>query len=351
MIDVSSCRISGFLFAGLFFWGVATSGHALDTKQQAPLTDRAVEHVRRQAGHMTRGNRKVAPEFFSSLAITNYVQGRLSPLNYAILSTSKQKLPTNVEECLQKKAGLCGNQVAAFLEISSQLGLRARPIEFYFHGPRPQQNHSHICAEVYYGGRWRIFDITWGTYFLKPRGAIDDLADIDELRASRQSRSWAVTNQSDLWYQQWKATGLDPLEYLDDTRVDILRGRRGTIRLRASSREGGRETFLPLKQPNYVGRNETNRDYGPLVIRLEKPTANATALHLDVLGKAGRGSLLITCGERRYTIPFADIKAGKTVTTRLSQPVGKQPVTVQAIPSDPAGVGYVVFRKITLEIP
>ena len=98
-----------------------------------------------------------------------------------------------------------------------------------------------------------------------------------------------------------------------------------------------------------MGRNESDRDYGPLVIRLKKPAASATAFHLDVLGKAGRGSLLITCGERRYTIPFADVKAGKRVTTRLSQPVGKQPVTLQAIPSDPGGVAYVVFRTITLE--
>ena len=136
MMVFSSCRIRGFLLAGFFFWGMATSGHALDTKQQAPLTDRAVEHVRRQAGHMTRGNRKVAPEFFSSLAIANYVQSHLSSLNYSILGSSKQTLPTNVEECLQKKAGICGNHVAAFLEISRRLGLRARPVELCFHDPR-----------------------------------------------------------------------------------------------------------------------------------------------------------------------------------------------------------------------
>ena len=146
---------------------------------KTPLTDRAVEQIRRQAKHMALGSRSLAPEFFSALATANFVQARMSSLNYSILSVEKKKLPTNVEECLEKRAGICGNHVAAFLEIAKRLGLRARPVEFYFRGDKPQKNHSHICAEVYYGGRWRIFDITWGTYFHKPGGALDDLADID----------------------------------------------------------------------------------------------------------------------------------------------------------------------------
>jgi hypothetical protein len=345
----SGCRVPVCLVIGLVAWVVVANGHAFETNPATPFTDQAVEHIRRQAEHMARGNSKVAPEFFSSLAAANYVQSRLSSLNYSILGSSKQKLPTNVEECLKKKAGICGNHVATFLEISRRLGLRARPVEFYFHGTDPGKNHSHICAEVFYGGRWRLFDITWGTYFAKPQGAPDDLADVVGLRANRDRRSWAITNQSDLWYQQWKASGLDPLEYLDDQKMDILRGRRGTIHLRVSGREGGREEFRPVHQPNFFGRNQLDRDFGPLVIRLEKPAGMATALHLDVLGKAGRGSLLVTVGKQRHMVPFDDIKSGKTLTTKFTRPIGRQPVTLQAISEKPGGIAYVVFRTITLE--
>ena len=315
---------------------------------KTPLTDRAVEQIRRQAKHMARGSRSVAPEFFSALATANFVQARMSSLNYAILSVEKKKLPTSVEQCLEKRAGICGNHVAAFLEISQRLGLRARPVEFYFRGDKPQKNHSHICVEVFYRGHWRLFDITWGTYFPIPGSRRDDLADVARLRSDRRSRDWAITNQSNLWYQQWITSNLDPLEYLDAPQMDILRGRRGTIRLRASAREGHREIFRPLHQPNFVGRNQAHPDYGPVVVLLESPDPKATVVHLDVLGLAGKGSLVIFCGEKQHTIPFADIESGQTLRTRLSQPIGKQGVRLEARPDEPGGVAYVVYRVITL---
>ncbi len=315
---------------------------------KTPLTDRAVEQIRRQAKHMARGSRSVAPEFFLAQATANFVQARISSLNYAILSAGKKKLPASVEQCLEKRAGICGNHVAAFLEISQRLGLRARPVEFYFRGNKPQENHSHICVEVFYRGHWRLLDITWGTYFPIPGRRRDDLADVARLRSDRRSRDWAITNQSDLWYQQWITSGLDPLEYLDAPQMDILRGRRGTIHLRVSSREGHREMFHPLHQPNFVGRNQADQDYGPVVVRLERPNPKATVVHLDVLGVAGKGSLMIFCGEKRHMIPFADIKSGQRLRIQLSQPIGKQSVRLEAGPDEPGGVAYVVYRVITL---
>jgi len=61
--------------------------------------------------------------------------------------------------------------------------------------------------------------------------------------------------------------------------------------------------------------------------------------------------VLITSGKHRHTVPFADIKGGKTLTTKFARPVGQQPVTLQAIPETPGGIAYVVFRTITLETP
>ena len=314
-----------------------------------PHTDRAVVLVRQQADHLARGRKSVSADFFSSLATVNFVQSRLSSLNYSQRATAEQKLPTSVEECLQLNAGICGNHVATFLKIARRLELRARPVEFYFRGERPDTNHSHICAEVFYKKRWRLFDITWGTFFRRPGNDLDDLAGIEELRSHRMSRAWAITNQSDLWYQQWTATGLDPLEYLDHSRVDILRGRNGTIHLEAADRNATSAVYQPRHQPNFVGRNSADRDYGPLTMQLEAPPAGANVLQLEVLGRAGSGELVVSCGPQRSTIPFDDLPAGQTRTVRFPRPFGKHVVRLQTTASESAGVAYVVFRKITLE--
>ena len=313
-----------------------------------PHTDRAVAQIRQQADHLSKGRRLIAADFFSSLATANFVQSRLSSLNYSVRSVAKEPLPANVEECLKWNAGICGNHVAAFLEIAQRLGLRARPVEFYFRGAQPAKNHSHICVEVFYDKRWRLFDITWGTYFREPGGTLDNLVDIETLRGSPHARDWAVTNQSDLWYQQWTASGLDPLEYLDHARVDILRGRQGTIHLEAIDQAPDRAIYQPRHQPNFVGRNRADKDYGAITVQLESPPAKARVLQLEVLGFAGNGTLTVTSGSQRLSIPFAELSAGQTKTISFKASLGKQTVQLQTIPTPAEGVAYVVFRTLRL---
>ena len=113
-----------------------------------PHNDRAVAQIRQQAAHLAKGRRLIAADFFRSLATANFVQSRLSSLNYAVRAAAKEPLPTNVEESLKWNDGICGNHVAAFLEIAQRLGLRARPGEVYFRGTRPEKNHSHHWVEV-----------------------------------------------------------------------------------------------------------------------------------------------------------------------------------------------------------
>ena len=55
--DPIGCRIPVCLITGLLAWGMVASGHAFETKPATPFTDKAVEHIRRQAEHMARGNR------------------------------------------------------------------------------------------------------------------------------------------------------------------------------------------------------------------------------------------------------------------------------------------------------
>ena len=329
----------------------AAAGNSAQAETLTPHTDRAVQFIRRQAAHLSEGNAAVAPEFFTSLAAANFVQSRLSSLNYALLLSSQEPLPVTVEDCLRVKAGICGNQVAAFLEMVQRLGLRARPVELYLHGDRPQQNSSHICAEVFYRDAWRMFDITWGTYFPQPDSVRDDLADIEQLRSQPHSRHWAVTNESDLWYQSWKASGLDPFAYLLAKEVDILRGTRGSIHLRASTRSEGLVTFQPLHQPNFIGRNRLHPDYGPLIMKLQEPPPDVTKLHLDVLGSAGQGKLVIHHGQDKHTISFTDIASGDTLHIALTPLKGPQSLTLQIQSTVPGGIAYLVFQTITLETP
>ena len=269
----------------------------------------------------------------------NYVQSRLSSLNYSVRKTDQQPLPKNVEQCLEMRAGICGNHIAAFLELAERLKVRARPVEFYIHGPTPAKNHNHICVEVYYREQWRFVDVTWGTFFHKPDGALDELATIAEIRTHDESRQWAVTNETDLWYQQWKSSGLDPLEYIDHPEVDTLRGRNGTIRLKPQAAEKGGRQYTPIHQPNFVGRNDAKADFGSIRVQLLGVPAATNSLAIKVLGVAGSGELVVLSGKQRFLVPFSELKAGESCHHRSAE-------TKSRVEINPAGRIEAVLTKL-----
>jgi hypothetical protein len=319
--------------------------------QDTPATDRIVQQVRLQAEQLGGARPGLSAEHVLAVAIMNQVQSRVSSLNYSLLSKQGKPLPTNVEECLQMEAGICGNHIATFLEIARRLKLRCRPVEFYVHGEKPAQNHSHICVEVFYRDKWRLLDVTWGTYYRLPDGPRDELASIDEIRASKRSRGWAVTNETDLWYQQWKASGLDPIEYIDFANVDILRGRAGAIRLVPIKSDKGQK-YQPIHQPGYVGRNVKSKDYGPVSLELLKVEPAARSLEIKVAGLAGAGRLVITAGEggSQAVISFAQLAAGTTSRVDLSglSLVENGSLMIRVLPETDGGIGYVVYSQIIL---
>lgn len=325
-----------------------SDGIACGQPTATPRTDEAAKTLDRQVRQLSTRRPALAREYLFSVAAMNYVQSQLSSLNYSVRKTDQQPLPTNVEQCLEMKAGICGNHIAAFLELAQRLKVRARPVEFYIHGSTPAKNHNHICVEVYYRQQWRFVDVTWGTFFRKPDGALDELATITEIRSDDKSRQWAVTNETDLWFQQWKSSGLDPLEYIDHPEVDTLRGRDGTIQLKPQHGEKGTCQYAPIHQPNFVGRNNANADYGPILVQLLGVPAGAKSLKLKVVGVAGSGELVILSDKQRFTIPFNRLKAGQEVTVDLPTRNQESVLTLQ-IKSDRADkVGYLVYQQITL---
>jgi hypothetical protein len=210
-------------------------------------------------------------------------------------------------------------------------------VEFYIAGPSPATNASHICVEVYYNQRWHLFDVTWGTYFVLQ----NNVASIDEIRESgTKSREWAVANESDLWYLQWKDAGRDPLVYVDHMHVDILRGRKGTIRLQPNQ-----QIYTPVHQPNFVGLNSKNQDYGAIQVRLLDTIVGSKTVALKVLGKAGSGTVVFSNGKQQTRLPMSTLNVG-TNLIKLDQPTSDSALII-SIDVDPViGVGYVVYSSI-----
>lgn len=337
------------MIRGLMLAFVLVFPAAQMSAEETPATEQAVRQIQLQADRLADVRPGLSRAYVTALAIMNHVQSRVSSLNYSLRSTAGEKLPTSVEECLQMEAGICGNHIAVFLEIATRLKLRSRPVEFYFHGDTPAQNHSHICVEVFYREKWRLLDVTWGTYYRLPVGPGDNLASIDEVRASLRSRRWAVTNESDLWYRQWKASGLDPLEYVDHEKVDILRGRRGTIRLSPQSKSVGVE-YAPIHQPGYLGRNEKNKDYGPISLELIRGDVVPKLLRLHVRGLVGRGQLVVAAGERggQVATPLVQLKAGKVIQVNLEglKLSAGQSLTIRVDAESADEIAYVVYSQI-----
>ena len=318
--------------------------------QQAstPATDAAEMTIRQQVKQLAGTLPGLSREYVFAVATMNYVQSQLSSLNYSRLAINKTPLPGTVEECFQQKAGICGNQIAAFLQIAGRLKVRARPVEFYVHGETPEKNHGHICAEVFYRQKWRLIDVTWGTLYRIPGGAIDELASITEIRGDRRSRRWAVTNETDLWYQQWKASGLDPLEYIDLDQIDILRGRAGTIRLAPQPLDAGPK-YQPIHQPGYLGRNDAREDFGSIALTLLRVDPGSRELRIDVTGVAGKGQLVISSqADQEVTVAIEKLQAGQTTRLDLSGIEIGTTLNLRIRPGPDGGVGYVVYKQITL---
>src|SRR5262249_15528529 len=141
----------------------------------------------------------------------NYVQSHVRPSNYLTLVSNK-RLPANMnaEKCLELEAGICGSHVETFHKVmeNCDITVKRRSVEFYLHDEVNEKNSNHIAVEVFYGGRWRFFDVTSGTVFLRPGAKKqDDLLSAIEIRelakASETWRDLMVTNAANDWCRRY----------------------------------------------------------------------------------------------------------------------------------------------------
>jgi hypothetical protein len=350
--------ISILLIAGLAVSQADESVSELDNPCQTnesptPKLDDAVNSIREQVDWFGERPNGYSREFLTAVATMNYVQSRVSPLNYSLLVKAKKPLPTTAEEYLASQAGICGGQVMTFLELLNRLGVRNRPVEFYLRGQTRAENHSHIGTEVFYADKWHFFDITWGTFYRRgdqARKRVDDVLSISEILATEEARQLAVTNRSDLWFQQWTANGFDPFEYLTASQMDLIVGRGGVVTLRPADDAKSRYLYIPTHQPNYIGRNNRSPDFGSLSFRLTDVKRTTTSCNITVSGVAGSGKLVIRGKSGEVTRPLSVLTAGDHRIDLSNLEIdGELRLTVDS--GNNREVGYFVFKQITLDNP
>jgi hypothetical protein len=128
---------------------ITAANAGTDTPEPRSLLEQAVAAVKRNAanGHGSRADRL-------AWAIHRYVQRRISPSRNVELPASER--PNTVEEALRTGAGSCGNSSAVALAIAKRVGLRARPVQFYYAlGGKPA---SHMAWEAWVDGGWQFHD-------------------------------------------------------------------------------------------------------------------------------------------------------------------------------------------------
>ncbi len=340
-------RIFPILLALVFIANVELANAIQHDDSTSPAFTAAVEQLNEEVQQLSLRSPNTQRDFIAAVSLMNYIQRNVSPLRYSVLAAAKKPLPTSVNQCLTSGAGICGSQVACFLQLALSLNLRARPVEIYFHGATPNDNSSHIGVEVFFDNRWNFFDVTWGTYFQQENQTIS-FADVR--KAGPQSRRWAVTNQTDQWFLHWKRAGLDPLTYIDAPQIDILYGHKGTIRIHQNPDTAGSTTeaeFKPVHQPTFIGLNSLNPDYGAVAITLMDIPANKQQFVIDVSGTAGKGKLVIAQSDQLVTVQIESLKTGENLIRLPFQLTdGNLSITLKMV--KPRQIGYVVYSKISI---
>jgi hypothetical protein len=255
------------------------------------------------------GPADIATEYKYALSTMNYVQSRLSSAKRLRLAAiDPLRLPGSTEACLEVGAGICGNHVQAFEDILAATGaaVRRRAVEFYLHDEGRDKNRNHVAVEVYWGGAWRYFDVTWGTYFVRPGAtARDDILSAVEVRElARAGRPWrelAVTNATNPWYRYALAVGRDPFEYLVWPDTDVLADGPGTIRLRPTAAAAG-DGYSLQNLPAAIGHvREYCHNPRGVEVRLDpaalEPAARALVIEVGAVSDpGGDASLVVRAG-------------------------------------------------------
>ena len=253
--------------------------------------------ARQTAMSAEKSERSYYFEAFAALDAANIVQTVLSSPRYGYRGTvMNENRPLTVAESVENWAGICGHHVDLFLKVMTNLGIKARPIQFYYaiDGLR----RSHIAAEVFYGDRWNYFDVTWNIAFPSPKPL--QFKSHDEILADPQSQP--QINALNSFYTMQLLTGGKPLEYLTARDVNVVVGYSGNVVVALNDKQtssAGVENFRHL--PNFIGDNQADKKNGGIKYELTTSAATEVTLHTDASsGCSAEQGDVIRIGEKAF---------------------------------------------------
>lgn len=142
--------------------------------------------------------------FQFAISILNYTVGHVSAPNYGYLVDLGQPTYSDVEDILDKQAGICQSAQLVFLAIAKNCNIEARPVYIWYAHPNGSgMIAGHAVVEVFYKDKWRYLDPTWGSFFRLPETEQDDVLSLIEVLQldSETRKNSEVAYKSLLWRQ------------------------------------------------------------------------------------------------------------------------------------------------------
>lgn len=191
--------------------------------------DKAVKKISMEVEYLKPYFPQTNLSYVYSVCIMNYVVGHVSAPAYGYLNSKGNPTGGDVEDVLNREAGICGAARLVFEDISRSLGVKTRSVfVFYPHPNGTKDIAGHTFSEAFWGGKWHYLDPTWGVFYRKPGNPQDDILSIIEvLELSEEERQeYEVKDETLIWRQvaykqeDYKGCGMKYLEF-DYLRVHI----------------------------------------------------------------------------------------------------------------------------------
>jgi len=272
--------------------------------------------------------------YLATLELLSFVQHEVSSARYSAWAIQEGFTPPkNAHAALVDAHGICGNHVKIFLMFAERLGLKARPVEFWYSDAKGARA-SHIGVEIFLLNRWVFADVSWGGLFLRDDAGLFSAMTLDEARVNPVRPR---VNANDVWFATVVASGVDPFYYLTAPDLQVTRGHVGAIALywqpvEAKGRKAWSTDFAHI--PNYVGDNKPDGRQAGLEIVTSLP-AGAYDLSFKISGVGGCKSSKLSVGGEKL-----EIKKPGDYVLRVTDPA-----KIEISGKD--DVCYVVFSKIT----
>ncbi|WP_058532174.1 transglutaminase domain-containing protein [Legionella rubrilucens] len=265
---------------------------------------------------------------YRALEVMNHVQNMASPGRYAYFAkkSSMQTLSIVKPSMMLKRGyGICGNHQEMFLAIMKLFKIPSRPIDFYFVGSNGMKS-SHAAVEVKIANKWRYFDISNGSIWLKESNNLSSILSIEEVI----KRKAHVLSNINPWYLHFKypKSTFNPLDYLHGKSLQIVRNKGGLLIVPVDHNQANFDGLF-----NYIGINDP--EHPALRIKLDKVTrAMDAVINIEGIGGQCTHSVLKTSSDAY------PIQVGKTLIKLL-------PNSELAIKGDDK-LCYIVIQSIEL---